>query len=137
MSRKGDLRVGLRPKKYLLDLTIAKLSCGRSMRGETFAARQPPLLGVFMTNPSRLLKAYERMMSAQEEKHRLIPERLMTLVADEPWIRAVSKHSQARQAFLEAAIDFCRSKQFNAGKRLSSTDQKRAVKKRSQEVHLP
>ena len=107
------------------------------MRGETCAARRPLLLGVFMTNPSKLLKAYERMVGAQEEKHRLMPERLVTLVADEPWIKAVSKHSQARQAFLEAAIDFCQSKQVKARTPPSSTDPKRAVKKRSQEVHLP
>jgi hypothetical protein len=79
-----------------------------------------------MTNPSKLLKAYERMMGAQEEKQRLAPERLVTLVADEPWISAVSKHSQARQAFLEAAIDFCRSKQAKARNSPSSTEPKAA-----------
>jgi len=69
-----------------------------------------------MAKSSKLLNAYERMVAAEEEKQRLIPERLVTLVADKPWITAVSKHSQARQAFLEAAIDFCRREKAKAPK---------------------
>jgi hypothetical protein len=69
-----------------------------------------------MTKSSKLLNAYERMVAAEEEKHRLMPERLVTLIADKPWIKAVSQHSQARQAFLEAAIDFCRSEKARVQK---------------------
>jgi hypothetical protein len=67
----------------------------------------PP--GVFMAKSSKLLNGHERMVAAADEKHRLMPERLLTLVAAKFWIRAVSQHSQAQQAFREAAIDFCRS----------------------------
>lgn len=69
-----------------------------------------------MNQPSKLLTAYERMLAAEAEKQRLMPERLVTLVADRPWIEAVSQHTQARQAFLEAAIDFCQSEKAQAPK---------------------
>jgi hypothetical protein len=69
-----------------------------------------------MTKSSKLLNAYERMVAAEEEKHRLMPERLVMLIADKPRIEAVSKHSQDRQAFLETAIDFCRSEKARAQK---------------------
>ena len=46
-----------------------------------------------MAKPSNMLNAYERMVAAEEEKRRLMPERLVTLVADKPWIKAVSQHS--------------------------------------------
>jgi hypothetical protein len=52
----------------------------------------------------------------EEEKHCLMPERLVMLIADKPRIEAVSKHSQDRQAFLETAIDFCRSEKARAQK---------------------
>jgi hypothetical protein len=90
-----------------------------------------------MAKPSKLLKAYERMVAAEEEKHRLIPERLVTLIADKPWIRAVSKHSQARQAFLEAAIDFCRSEKAKAPKTLRRTNAKKTSRPSAQEMHVP
>jgi hypothetical protein len=51
-----------------------------------------------MANPSKLPNAYERMVAAEKEKQRLVPERLVTLIADKPWIKAVSQHAQARQA---------------------------------------
>jgi hypothetical protein len=90
-----------------------------------------------MANPSKLLNAYERMVAAEEEKHRLMPERLVTLIADQPWIKAVSKHSQARQAFLEAAIDFCQSKKAGAPKSSHKADAKQAIRKSAQEAHVP
>ncbi|MBJ6127378.1 hypothetical protein [Microvirga splendida] len=90
-----------------------------------------------MAKPSKLLNAYERMVAAEEEKQRLIPERLVTLIADKPWIKAVSKHSQARQAFLEAAIDFCRSQKAKAPQTSSKTNAKQATRTNAQEVHAP
>jgi hypothetical protein len=95
------------------------------------------LLGVFMAKPSKLLHAYERMVAAEEDKQRLMPERLVTLIADKPWIKAVSKHSQARQAFLEAAIDFCRSEKAKAPKTSHKTTAKQAIKTTAQDVHVP
>ena len=88
-----------------------------------------------MANPSKLLSAYEQMVTAEEEKHRLMPERLVTLIADKPWIRAVSKHSQTRQAFLEAAIDFCRSEKAKTPRTSHKADQQRAIRSRRQDVH--
>lgn len=90
-----------------------------------------------MAKSSKLLNAYERMVAAEEEKHRLMPERLVTLVADKPWIRAVTKHSQARQAFLEAAIDFCRSEKAKAPKTSLETNAKQTIRKGVQDVHVP
>ncbi len=90
-----------------------------------------------MANPSKLLDAYERMVAAEEEKHRLMPERLVTLIADKPWVKAVSKHSQARQAFLEAAIDFCRSEKARAPKSSRKADPKQALRTSVQEAHVP
>ena len=90
-----------------------------------------------MANPSKLLNAYERMVAAEEEKHRLMPERLVTLIADKPWIKAVSKHSQARQAFLEAAIDFCRSEKAGALKSFRDADAKPTIRRSAQEPHVP
>lgn len=88
-----------------------------------------------MANPLKLLSAYERMVAAEEEKHRLMPERLVTLIADKPWIKAVSKHSQARQAFLEAAIDFCRSEKAKTLRTSRKTDPQRAIRSSRQDVH--
>ena len=88
-----------------------------------------------MANPSKLLSAYERMVAAEEEKYRLMPERLVTLIADKPWIKAVSRHSQARQAFLEAAIDFCRSEKAKAPRITRKTYPKRATRSGVQDVH--
>ncbi|MPR06312.1 hypothetical protein [Microvirga tunisiensis] len=62
-----------------------------------------------MAKETALLKAYERMLETQDHKKRLAPDRLVTLIADAPWIEAVSAHTEARQAFLEAAITFCAS----------------------------
>jgi hypothetical protein len=90
-----------------------------------------------MAAPSKLLNAYERMMAAEEEKRRLMPERLVTLIADKPWIKAVSQHSQARQAFLEAAIDFCRSKKAKASKVSGRRHTKQAIRGSAQEAHVP
>jgi hypothetical protein len=87
-----------------------------------------------MANPSKLLNAYEQMVTAEEEKHRLMPERLITLIADKPWIKAVSEHSQARQAFLEAAIDFCRSEKAREQK---NSHTKPATMRSGREVHVP
>ena len=42
-----------------------------------------------MAKPSKLLEAYERMVAAEEEKHSLMQERLVTLVADKPWNRTI------------------------------------------------
>jgi hypothetical protein len=89
-----------------------------------------------MANPSKLLNAYERMVAAEEEKHRLMPERLVTLIADKPWIKAVSKHSEARQAFLEAAIDFCRSEKAKAPRTSRQTNAKPTWRS-GQEAHVP
>ena len=89
-----------------------------------------------MANPSKLLDAYERMVAAEEEKHRLIPERLITLIADKPWIKAVSRHSEARQAFLEAASDFCRSEKARAPKSSRNSEPKQALRKSVQEAHV-
>jgi len=90
-----------------------------------------------MANRSKLLNAYEQMVVAEEEKHRLMPERLVTLVADKPWIKAVSKHSQARQAFLEAAIDFCRSETARTPKTSHRTNTRPAIRTSAPEVHIP
>jgi hypothetical protein len=90
-----------------------------------------------MANPSKLLNAYERMVAAEEEKHRLMLERLVTLIADKPWIKAVSQHSQARQAFLEAAIDFCQSEKARAPKNSRKTDAKPTTRRSGQEAHVP
>ncbi|EIM26839.1 hypothetical protein [Microvirga lotononidis] len=90
-----------------------------------------------MAKPSKLLHAYERMVAAEKAKQRLMPERLVTLVADKPWIKAVSKHSQARQAFLEAAIDFCRSEKAKVPRASHTTTAKQAIKTTPQEVHVP
>lgn len=90
-----------------------------------------------MAKPSKLLNAYERMVAAEEEKQRLMPERLVTLVADKPWIKAVSKHSQARQAFLEAAIDFCQSEKAKAPKTSHKTNAEQATRTNAREVHIP
>lgn len=87
-----------------------------------------------MANPSKLLSAYERMVVAEEEKHRLMPERLVTLIADKPWIKAVSRHSEARQAFLEAAIDFCRSEKAKAPRIVRKTYPKLAIRSDGQHV---
>jgi len=87
-----------------------------------------------MAKPSKLLNAYELMVAAEEEKRRLIPERLVTLVADKPWIRAVSQHSQARQAFLEAAIDFCRSEKAKARKRPGRASTKTAIHQNAEQA---
>ncbi len=90
-----------------------------------------------MANPSKLLNAYDRMVAAEEEKHRLMPERLVTLIADKPWIKAVSRHSEARQAFLEAAIDFCRSETANAPRSSRRTNAKLTTRRSGQEAHVP
>ncbi|WP_114943870.1 hypothetical protein [Microvirga calopogonii] len=82
-----------------------------------------------MAKPSKLLNAYELMVAAEEEKRRLMPERLVTLVADKPWIRAVSQHSEARQAFLDAAIDFCRSEKAKPRKPSGETRVKQPIHK--------
>lgn len=89
-----------------------------------------------MAKPSKLLNAYERMLAAEDEKRRLIPERLVTLIADKPWITAVSQHSQARQAFLEAAIDFCRSEKAKATKPSHKTRTKPVIRKSAEEVYV-
>ncbi|WP_201842554.1 hypothetical protein [Microvirga zambiensis] len=89
-----------------------------------------------MAKPSNLLKAYERMVAAEEEKRRLMPERLVTLVADKPWIKAVSQHSQARQAFLEAAVDFCRSETTMAPKPSHKPSPKRTSAKSDYDAHI-
>jgi hypothetical protein len=89
-----------------------------------------------MANPSKLLNAYEKMVAAEEEKRRLMPERLVTLIADKPWIKAVSKHSQARQAFLEAAIDFCQSRKARAPRSSRKADAKPPTRESGQEVHV-
>jgi hypothetical protein len=93
-------------------------------------------IGVFMANPSKLLSAYERMVAAEEEKHRLMPERLVTLIADKPWIKAVSRHSEARQAFVEAAIDFCRSEKAKVPKTSRKTYPKRAIRSSGRDIHV-
>ncbi|WP_414475108.1 hypothetical protein [Microvirga sp. M2] len=90
-----------------------------------------------MARPSKLLHAYERMVAAEEEKLRLMPERLVTLIADKPWIRAVSQHSQARQAFLEAAIDFCRSEATKAPRASGRRNAKQAIRTSAQEARVP
>jgi hypothetical protein len=90
-----------------------------------------------MVKPSKLLNAYEQMVAAEEEKRRLMPERLVTLIADKPWIKAVSKHSQARQAFLEAAIDFCRSEKAKAPTTSRRTNAKKTSRPSAQEIHVP
>jgi hypothetical protein len=90
-----------------------------------------------MAKPSKLLHAYDRMVAAEEEKLRLMPERLVTLIADRPWIKAVSQHSQARQAFLEAAIDFCRSEKAKAPESSSKLNARPAIRKSAQELHAP
>jgi hypothetical protein len=95
------------------------------------------LLGVFMAKSSKLLNVYERMVAAEEEKRRLMPERLVTLIADKPWIKAVSQHSQARQAFLEAAIDFCRSGKAKAPKSSRKMTAKQAIRTSAHEVYIP
>ena len=89
-----------------------------------------------MAKPSKLLSAYERMVAAEEEKHRLMPERLITLVADRLWINAVSKHSQARQDFLEAAIDFCRSEKAKVPRDTRRTPREQVVASSSREVRV-
>jgi hypothetical protein len=89
-----------------------------------------------MVKPSKLLNAYERMVAA-EEKRRLMPERLVTLIADKPWIKAVSQQSQARQAFLEAAIDFCRSGKARSLTHSRKTTAKQAIRTGAQEVYVP
>jgi hypothetical protein len=90
-----------------------------------------------MAKPSKLLNAYERLVAAEEEKRRLMPERLVTLIADKPWIKAVSRHSQARQAFLEAAIDFCRSEKARSLTHSRKTTGKQAIRMSAQEVYVP
>lgn len=90
-----------------------------------------------MAKSSKLLKAYEQMVAAEEEKHRLMPQRLVTLIADKPWIKAVSQHSEARQAFLEAAIDFCRSEKAKAPKTSRATNAKKTSRSGAQEIHVP
>lgn len=87
-----------------------------------------------MVKQSELLNAYEQMVAAEEEKRRLIPERLITLIADKPWIKAVSQHSQARQAFLEAAIDFCRSEKARAPRKVAA---RHGIRKSAQEMQAP
>jgi hypothetical protein len=62
-----------------------------------------------MTKQSDLLRAYELCLRAEEAKRHLAPERLKTMKADGPWIEAVSAHSEAQQAFMEAALSFCRT----------------------------
>jgi hypothetical protein len=89
-----------------------------------------------MAKPSKLLNAYEQMVAAEDEKRRLMPERLVTLIADKPWIKAVSQHSQARQAFLEAAIDFCRSEKAKAPKPSHKTRAQQMIRKSAEEVHV-
>jgi hypothetical protein len=89
-----------------------------------------------MTNPSKLLSAYERMVAAEEEKHRLTPERLVTLIADKPWIKAVSRHSEARQAFLEAAIDYCRSEKAKVPRVSRTTNPKRTIRSSDRDMHV-
>ena len=89
-----------------------------------------------MAKPSNLLNAYERMVAAEDEKRRLMPERLVTLVADKPWIKAVSQHSQARQAFLEAAINFCRSEMAKAPKPAHQTSAKQMIRKSDYDAHI-
>ncbi|WP_160885220.1 hypothetical protein [Microvirga makkahensis] len=95
------------------------------------------VVGACMANSSKLLNAYERMVAAEEEKRRLMPERLVTLIADRPWIEAVSQHSQARQAFLEAAINFCRSEKAKAPKSSRETHAKPTIRTSTQEAHVP
>jgi hypothetical protein len=65
-----------------------------------------------------------------------MPERLVTLVADRPWIKVVSQHAQARQAFLEAAIDFCRSETAKAPKTSRRTTAQEAIRTSAQEVRV-
>ena len=59
------------------------------LRARKRLARRPSSPGKLMAKPSKLLEAYERMVAAEEEKHRLMPERLVTLVADKPWNRTI------------------------------------------------
>lgn len=89
-----------------------------------------------MANPSKLLSAYERMVAAEGEKHRLMPERLVTLIADKPWISAVSRHSEARQDFLEAAIDFCRSEKANVPRASRKTCPKRTIRSSDRDMQV-
>jgi len=90
-----------------------------------------------MAGPSKLMNAYEQMVAAEEEKLRLMPDRLVTLIADKPWIKAVTDHSQARQAFLEAAIDFCRSEKARVPRNSRKGHASPAAGKPGQEIHLP
>jgi len=89
-----------------------------------------------MVKSSNLLNAYERMVAAEDEKRRLMPERLVTLVADKPWIKAVSQHSQAREAFPEAAIDFCRSETAKTPKPSRHTSAKRTIGNSDYDAHI-
>ena len=88
-----------------------------------------------MANPSKLLSAYERMVAAEEEKHRLMPERLVMLIADKSWIKAVSKHIGARQAFLDAAIEFFRSENARAPRNPRKTYPKLPIRSRYHGIH--
>ncbi|SCY80743.1 hypothetical protein [Microvirga guangxiensis] len=89
-----------------------------------------------MSNASKLLIAYERLMAAEEEKHRLLPERLVTMVADKSWIKAVSQHSEARQSFVEAAIDFCRTEKHKGLRIPRKAPRKQALGQANQEISL-
>lgn len=76
-------------------------------------------------------------MTAEEEKQRVIPERLVTLIADRLWVKAVSKHSEARQVLLEAAIEFCRSEKAKASRASCRAYSKRAIESIGQDVCVP
>ena len=93
-------------------------------------------LGVFITNSSELLGAYGRMVAAEEEKHRLARELLATLIADKPWIQAVGQHSRARQAFLEAAVGFCRSEKAKELRSSCKPNPKRTIRNSDREAHV-
>ena len=62
-----------------------------------------------MTDQTDLLHAYERCLKAEETMKQLAPERLRTMQADAPWIEAVTAHSEAQQAFMKTALNFCRT----------------------------
>jgi hypothetical protein len=81
-----------------------------------------------MTKQSDLLRAYELCLRAEEAKRHLAPERLRTMKADGPWIKAVSAHSEAQQAFMEVALSFCRTIQSEG---ISTSKQRPRLRRRS------
>ncbi|WP_046868853.1 hypothetical protein [Microvirga massiliensis] len=75
-----------------------------------------------MSSPKKtLLDKYNRLLETEAEKDRLRPPRLVTLVADREWIKAVAARSAALDEFVAAARQTCEAWQKPKAKSAAGT----------------